>query len=230
MLSLAVVCTAAYVDAAGFLLYSGAYVSFMSGNTTRAGVFLASGFWDQAGLLAGVILTFVFGAAIGAMIIGVFKKRGQALILLAVGIGLGAVAALGVYWQMIRLNDLPRASLLTLPALMGVMNSAVRQVDKVSVGLTYITGSLTRLGSVIGSKIINRGVDDRTQNETILVLGSLWFAFLFGATCGGLAAGHYGLKCVLAPAALLVGFGVVRWRGADGATGARSEKRGASSG
>ncbi|MBV8587597.1 MAG: DUF1275 family protein [Verrucomicrobia bacterium] len=47
VLSLAVVCTAAYVDAAGFLLYSGAYVSFMSGNTTRAGVFLASGFWDQ---------------------------------------------------------------------------------------------------------------------------------------------------------------------------------------
>jgi uncharacterized membrane protein YoaK (UPF0700 family) len=212
VLSLAVVCTAAYVDAAGFLLYSGAYVSFMSGNTTRAGVFLARGSWDQAGLLAGVILVFVFGAAIGTMIIGVFKKRGQALVLLATGIGLGAVAGLGIYWQMIRLNDLPRASLLILPALMGVMNSAVRQIDKVSVGLTYITGSLAKLGTVIGSKIIQRGADEGTQNETILVLGSLCFAFLVGAACGGLAAGHYGLKCVLAPAAVLVGLGVVRWR------------------
>jgi uncharacterized membrane protein YoaK (UPF0700 family) len=212
VLSLAVACTAAYIDAAGFSLYSGAYVSFMSGNTTRAGVFLAKGLWQQGALLAGVIFAFVFGAAIGAVIISVFKKRGQALILLAAGIGLGAIAALGVYWQMIRLNDLPRASLLSLAALMGVLNSAVRQVDKVSVGLTYITGSLAKLGAIIGSKIINRGAGDETQNETIVVLGSLWFAFVIGAVGGGLAAGSYGLKCVLAPAAVLVGLGVIRWR------------------
>jgi uncharacterized membrane protein YoaK (UPF0700 family) len=212
VLSLAVACTAAYVDAAGFSLYSGAYVSFMSGNTTRAGVFLANGVWQPAVLLAGVILAFVFGAAVGAMVTGVFKKRGQALILLAAGIGLGAVAVLGFYWELIRLNELPRVSLLSLAALMGMLNSAVRQVDKISVGLTYITGSLTKLGAVIGSKIINRGAGDRIQDETIVVLGSIWLAFAIGAVCGGLAAGHYGLKCVLVPAGVLAGLGGVRWR------------------
>src|SRR5262249_32025481 len=145
-------------------------------------------------------------------ITSVFKKRGQALVLLATGIGLGAVADLGVYWQWIRLNDLPGASLLFLPALLGGMIFAVGKFDKVSLGLTYFTGSLAKLGRIIGSKIIHRGADDGTQNETILVLGSLCFAFLVGAACGGLAAGHYGLKCVLAPAAVLVGLGVVRWR------------------
>jgi uncharacterized membrane protein YoaK (UPF0700 family) len=47
LLSLAIACTAAYMDAVGFLLFSGVYLSFMSGNTTRAAVLLGKGAWQD---------------------------------------------------------------------------------------------------------------------------------------------------------------------------------------
>jgi uncharacterized membrane protein YoaK (UPF0700 family) len=43
LLSLVIAAAAAYVDASGFLLYSGVYLSFMSGNTTRAAVLVGRG-------------------------------------------------------------------------------------------------------------------------------------------------------------------------------------------
>jgi uncharacterized membrane protein YoaK (UPF0700 family) len=62
LLSLVIAAAAAYVDATGFLLYSGVYLSFMSGNTTRAAVLVGRGDWQQVAPAIGVIPTFVLGA------------------------------------------------------------------------------------------------------------------------------------------------------------------------
>jgi uncharacterized membrane protein YoaK (UPF0700 family) len=46
----------------------------MSGNTTRAAVLVGRGDWQQLAPAIGVIPTFVLGAAIGTVIVGIFKK------------------------------------------------------------------------------------------------------------------------------------------------------------
>src|ERR1700730_1817921 len=201
LLTLVIAAAAAYVDATGFLLYSGVYLSFMSGNTTRAAVLVGRGDWQQVAPAIGVIPTFVLGTAIGTAIIGISKRRGQAMVLFTAGIALAFVAALEVYF---RPNDMRPGLLFVLTATMGLLNPAIRRVDRVSVALTYVTGTLAKLGTAIGSKIINDGKNDGgDQSETILILASVWFAFFIGAISGGLAAAHYGLRCNIAPAIVL---------------------------
>ncbi len=57
---------AGYVDAIGFLLTGGFFVSFMSGNTTRLAIGLVAG-TAAAGIAAGLIALFVSGVVLGAL-------------------------------------------------------------------------------------------------------------------------------------------------------------------
>jgi uncharacterized membrane protein YoaK (UPF0700 family) len=212
LLSLVIAAVAAYVDATGFLLYSGIYLSFMSGNSTRAAVLVARGDWPQLAPVIGVIPTFVLGVTIGTVMNGIFKKQGQAIVSFTAGIALGVVAALEIYWLSVGSNDTRLGLFLVLAATMGLLNSTVQRVNKVTVGLTYVTGTLAKLGTAIGSQITNRGKSDGgNQSETILILVSMLFAFFIGAVCGGLAAAHYGLRCTIAPAIVLLLLGLLRW-------------------
>jgi uncharacterized membrane protein YoaK (UPF0700 family) len=134
------------------------------------------------------------------------------VVLLTVGIALAVVAALEVYWQSFRPNDMRSGLFFVLTATTGLLNPTVRRVDRISVGLTYVTGTLAKLGTAIGSTIINDGQSDaRDQSETILVLTAVWFAFFIGAICGGIAAAHYGLRCIIAPAIVLFVLGLLCW-------------------
>jgi uncharacterized membrane protein YoaK (UPF0700 family) len=212
LLSLAIAAVAAYVDATGFLLYSGIYLSFMSGNSTRAAVLVARGDWQPLAPVIGVIPTFVLGVTVGTLMNGSFKRQGQAIVFFTAGIALGLVAALEIYCQSIGTNDPRLALFFVLAATMGLLNSTVQRVDKVSVALTFVTGTLARLGMAIASQITHRGKsDDGGQSETIVVLTSMWFAFFLGALCGGLAAALYGLRCAIAPAIVLIVLGLWRW-------------------
>jgi uncharacterized membrane protein YoaK (UPF0700 family) len=212
LLTLVIAAAAAYVDATGFLLSSGVYLSFMSGNTTRAAVLVGRADWQQVTPAIGVIATFVLGTAIGTVIMGISKRQGQAMVLFTAGIALAFVAALEVYWQSLRPNDVPPGWLFVLTATMGLLNPAIQRVDRVSVALTYVTGTLAKLGTAIGSKIINHGKSAAgDQSETILILVSVWFAFFIGAISGGLAAARYGLRCIIAPAIVLFVLGLLCW-------------------
>ena len=50
---------AGYVDGIGFLHLGGLFVSFMSGNSTRMGVSLAEGDWQNAAAALGLVALFV---------------------------------------------------------------------------------------------------------------------------------------------------------------------------
>jgi uncharacterized membrane protein YoaK (UPF0700 family) len=203
---------AAYVDATGFLLYSGVYVSFMSGNTTRSAVLIGRGDWQQVAPAIGVIPTFVLGAAIGTLIIEIFKKLGQAVVLLTAGIALGIVASLEMWWQSVGSNDVRLELLFALAATMGLVNSVIQRVDRVTVSLTYVTGTLVKLGMAIGSRISHGGKSaGRGQSEPIFILTSVWVAFFTGTILGGIGAAHYGLRCIIAPAIVLFVLGVLYW-------------------
>ena len=212
LFSLVIASVAAYVDATGFLLYSGIYLSFMSGNSTRAAVLVARGDWQQLAPVAGVIPTFVLGVTVGTIMRGIFKRQGQAIVFSAAGIALGAVAALEIYGQAAGPNDTRLGLFLMLAATMGLLNSTVQRVDKVSVALTFVTGTLVKLGTAVGRQMTNRGRSDGgDQRETIVVLTSMYFAFFLGAVSGGLAAALYGLRCTIAPAIVLIGLGLLCW-------------------
>lgn len=212
LFSLVIAAVAAYVDATGFLLYSGIYLSFMSGNSTRAAVLVARGDWQQLAPVIGVIPTFLLGVTIGTIVRGIFKRQGQAMVFCTAGIALGVVAALEICGQSAGSNDTRLGLFLTLAASMGLLNSTVQRVDKVPVALTFVTGTLVKLGTALGRQMINRGQsDDGDQRETIVVLTAIYSAFFLGAICGGLAAALYGLRCTIAPAVVLIGLGLLCW-------------------
>jgi uncharacterized membrane protein YoaK (UPF0700 family) len=212
LLSLVIAAVAAYVDATGFLLYSGIYLSFMSGNSTRAAVLVARGDWQQLVPVIGVIPTFVLGVTIGTMMNGIFERLGQAIVFLTAGLSLGMVAGLEIYLRSVGSNDSRLGLFFMLAATMGLLNSTAQRVEKVPIGLTYVTGTLVKLGIAIGSQIINRSKSNGgDQSKVIVILTSVWFAFFLGAVCGGLAAALYGLRCTIPPAIVLIVLGLWRW-------------------
>jgi uncharacterized membrane protein YoaK (UPF0700 family) len=146
------------------------------------------------------------------MMHGIFKRQGQAIVFCTAGIALGIVAALEICGPLAGANDRRLGLFLMLAASMGLLNSTVQRVGRVSVALTFVTGTLVKLGTAIGRLIINRGPSEGgDQRETIVVLTSMYFAFFLGAVCGGLAAALYGLRCTIAPAIALIGLGLLYW-------------------
>src|SRR5260370_39218911 len=83
---------AGYVDAVGFLHLGGLFVSFMSGNSTRMGVSLAEGHWQNAAKALGLIGLFVIGAAAGSLIVLGRGAHRQSLVLLAEALLLAGAA------------------------------------------------------------------------------------------------------------------------------------------
>jgi uncharacterized membrane protein YoaK (UPF0700 family) len=138
---------AGYVDALGFLTTSGFFVSFMSGNSTRLAVGIAGARSDAmaAGIL---ILCFVAGVCAGAIVGAAAGRRQSAAILLLVAAMLAAAALL------IRHPPLWTAGLLALA--MGAENTIFEREGQAPLGLTYMTGSLVRIGLGLAGVVTGR--------------------------------------------------------------------------
>lgn len=85
-------CLAGFVDAIGFIHLGGLFVSFMSGNSTRLGVFIEEGRWHEAAETAGLISLFVIGAGVGNLIVLGLKAHRQTCVLLTEGVLLALAA------------------------------------------------------------------------------------------------------------------------------------------
>ena len=131
---------AGMTDAIGFLA-SGDFVSFMSGNTTRLAVAVSEGHFELVLRLALLVLTFVVGNALGVMIARSSRKRAWPLLALTALLLLSA-AFCGDYLELLAL-------LATILA-MGMLNAAVEEVNGLPIGLTYVTGALSRFGRGLG--------------------------------------------------------------------------------
>jgi uncharacterized membrane protein YoaK (UPF0700 family) len=137
---------AGYVDAVGFMTLGGFFVSFMSGNSTRLGVGLAMGEWDQAAIAFGLIALFVLGVVFGATVARRFgeERRSAVLaaeaVLLLIGAGLCTAG-----WR--------EAGMVAVVLAMGVENAVFQRQGDVGVGLTYMTGTLVRMGQRIATAL-----------------------------------------------------------------------------
>jgi uncharacterized membrane protein YoaK (UPF0700 family) len=164
---------AGMTDATGLAL-TGDFVSFMTGNTTRAALALGDGNLRHAAVLLSAIVVFVLGNAAGIVIAHFAERR--------IFVVLASVSA------MLALASLLTADSLTIPpfylivASMGMVNAAIEHIEGLPIGLTYVTGPLSRFGRGIGRWILG----DRRLDWTIQIVP--WIGMLAGAIVGALLA------------------------------------------
>lgn len=172
MLAAALAALAGYVDAIGFVKLGGLFVSFMSGNTTRLAVGLAGGS-AVALIAAGLIAAFLAGVIGGALIAAKAGPTRKAAVLslmamlLALAAMLDRIVAGG--W-----------AALAMAAAMGAANNVFLRDGEVSVGVTYMTGTLVKLGQRIAAALLG---DDAGGWAAYL---GLWLGLLAGAVAGAL--------------------------------------------
>lgn len=160
---------AGMTDASGLML-TGNFVSFMTGNTTRAALALGEGNLGHALVLLCAIATFIGGNALGVVVAHLSKRRvftvlGCVSLLLALASALPEPAFL-----------LPQFYLVVMA--MGMVNAAVEHIEGLPIGLTYVTGALSRFGRGIGRWIIG----ERSRDWTIQIVP--WGGMLCGAVTG----------------------------------------------
>jgi uncharacterized membrane protein YoaK (UPF0700 family) len=189
---------AGYVDAVGFLMTDGLFVSFMSGNSTRMAVGLAGGA-SNWGLTAGMILAFVLGAATGSFI-GRMTKAYRALAILTFVSVLLALAAV-----LSRLG----AGLWAFPVIalaMGAENTVFAEEGEVRIGLTYMTGALVKLGKNITAALMGGPPLDW------LPYLLLWFGLVCGAALGANVYAHLGAAALWGGAGAMAVLAVIASR------------------
>ena len=166
---------AGFVDAIGFIRSGGFFVSFMSGNSTRLAVGVVEHLRDA--LMAGaIILSFVAGVIGGTLLGSRFEERRAGAVLLFIAALLGSAAlsqAAGAFAVAIAL----------LAFAMGAENAVFEREGEVRIGVTYMTGSLVRVGSGIAGMLLGRGGNGWASYLL------LWLGFVAGAVAGALAYG-----------------------------------------
>ena len=188
---------AGYVDAIGFLHLGGLFVSFMSGNSTRLGVYLAQGHWSNAAEAIGLIALFVTGAGAGSLIVLIRSFYGQCWVLLAEASLLAAAAlfhALGA----------PLLAIAAMVLAMGLENAVFQAEGGAGLGLTYITGALVKVGQFAAAALTGG------RRWAWLPNLLLWAALVLGSLCGALAYHWINLAAIwFAAAAALALSGIV---------------------
>ncbi|KQO77033.1 YoaK family protein [Rhizobium sp. Leaf262] len=164
---------AGMTDAIG-LSMSGDFVSFMTGNTTRAALSLRAGDLSHATRLLLAILVFVSGNA-GGIIVANLSERRVVAVLCAVGLFLLLSAVL-------QGQGGKTAPFYLVVFAMGMINAAVENVEGLPIGLTYVTGALSRFGRGIGRFVLG----DRNLDWTIQLVP--WIGMISGALCGAVLA------------------------------------------
>ena len=174
---------AGYVDSVGFLQLGGLFVSFMSGNSTRMGVSLAEGHWQNAAEALGLIALFVLGALAGSLIALGRGATRQSRVLLAEA-SLLAAAALG------SALGLSSPAVAAIVRAMGLENAVFQVKGGGGLGLTYITGALVKVGQHAAAAL--KGGPRWSWLPDLL----LWAALVAGCVCGAFAYQRINLAAI----------------------------------
>ncbi|WP_323160181.1 YoaK family protein [Pseudomonas fluorescens] len=184
---------AGMTDAIGFMA-SGDFVSFMSGNTTRLAVAISDGDVSLTVRLVILVATFVFGNALGVVIGRLGGRRALPLLLCIATLLCGAAA-----WP----SEVQLPALLAAIVAMGMLNAAVEEVNGLAVGLTYVTGALSRFGRGLGRWIMG----ERRNGWRVQLVP--WSGMFIGAILGAVLEHHLGLKALYASGLLAALIGLV---------------------
>ena len=177
--------SAGYLDGYG-LVVLGTYVSFMSGNTTMTGVRAGQGNFAAA-LIPGIaIVGFVAGSAAGTVITHVRRRHAPWLVFLLIAALLVTVALVGGQ------GAHPKVDVALLSFAMGMVNPMLPKIGGESVSLTFMTGTLSRIGGHLGLALVGAAVPGSegawdTHLHRARVITQLWASFLIGAVLAAVA-------------------------------------------
>jgi uncharacterized membrane protein YoaK (UPF0700 family) len=197
---------AGYLDGYG-LLFLGAFVSFMSGNTTIAGLRSGQDNFHAALPSAIAVLSFLTGSFLGSLFSQSRLRHSHRLIFGLIAGLLAAVAGL----ERIGLWNAAEIALLSLA--MGMMNPALSKVGAQSVSLTFVTGTLSRIGGHLAAAAGRRRLPEgQGPGDSHLararIDASVWLGFLAGAGLSGMAASYFRMWALLPPCAVMIALSV----------------------
>jgi uncharacterized membrane protein YoaK (UPF0700 family) len=182
---------AGYVDAIGFLSLGGFFVSFMSGNSTRLAVGVA-GVPAEAIIAGRLIACFVLGVIVGSLVgRAAGQKRRPAVLAMVAGMLAAAALLAG--------SGFPEIAMLFVAAAMGAENTTFERDGEVSIGLTYMTGTLVKLGQRLAAALTGGPA------WAWLPYALLWLGLESGAVIGALAFPAIGLGGLWFAAAAAMG-------------------------
>ena len=175
---------AGYTDGYGLRQFS-TFISFMSGNTTIAGVYVGEQKFHAALPEAVAIFFFLAGTFLGHWILVGKYRHSHRIVLLTSAAFMAAFVILNL-----RVAFIAEVGIALLSVSMGIMNPAVARIGAESVNLTFVTGALNKLGNHLA--LAARGTtpqDAQGPRDTHLrragLEGGLWLAFCVGAIFAG---------------------------------------------
>jgi uncharacterized membrane protein YoaK (UPF0700 family) len=175
---------AGYTDGYGLRQFN-TFISFMSGNTTIAGVSVGEQKFHAALPEAVAIIFFLVGTFLGHWILVGKYRHSHRIVLLTSAAFMAAFVILNL-----RVAFIAEVGIALLSASMGIMNPAVARIGAESVNLTFVTGALNKLGNHLA--LAARGTppqDAQGSRDTHLrragLEGGLWLAFCAGAIFAG---------------------------------------------
>ena len=197
-LAIALSTLAGFVDAQGYLALGGLFVAFMSGNSTVLGVAVGEARGPRTALAAGLVAAFVAGVMVGTWVGRPFGVRRGPVVLLVMA---GMLAAAG---------GLHRAGL-TVPAglvaalAMGTEDTVFQTKGGPGMGLTYMTGTLVRLGQRLAEAAVGE------PWQAVLADAVLWAGMVVGAALGTAVYQAIGLDGLWGAAAVALGMAGLVW-------------------
>jgi uncharacterized membrane protein YoaK (UPF0700 family) len=195
---------AGYVDAIGFLKLGGFFVSFMSGNSTRLGVGLATGNAGAVLTVLALVASFVAGVVLGALTARAFgeSRRSPVLVLEAVLLASGAA---------LLMLGFDTAGVTAVAMAMGAENAVFQRNGDIAIGLTYMTGALVKAGQRIAGALVGGEPSDWPR----YVL--LWLGLAAGGALGALTYVTVGASALWLAVVVVAGGAIWaehRWRSA----------------
>ena len=196
-----------YVDSYTLLNF-GVYASFMSGNTTSAGLHAGHAKFALAAHSLLPIPFFVLGIFMGTLLVLANINQGLPRHSFLVA-GLLTVDIAGIYF------DWPGwLSITVLSTAMGIMNTSITHVGGQAVNLGFVTGDLNNLAQRLAMGTRRdpvpqmQGPWDNHWWRAALLAG-IWTAFLIGAVLGAALASRFTMWALLLPVLALLVFGLL---------------------
>jgi len=222
---------AGFVDAVGYITLHGLFVAHMSGNTVKFGVYAGRGDLAVVAPVGFAVVVFVAGIAIGTIAAEVTsRRRHRSVAATVLGVQTALIAAFMLYGSTLLDGHEVRGHslggfyvLATLAVLsMGLQTAALRQLGGRAISTTYVTGVLTSLTQEATnyafwlhdrehrdeehsflSRVLGLGSRHESRGR-VLLLASVWLAYISGAVLGSYLDGPLELWALLLPLAVLV--------------------------
>ncbi len=190
---------------------AGVYSSNMTGNVSALATNLGLADLAVAGAYLTLVLSFIAGAAVSALLINAGRRRRLAGIY-AFSILAEALLLIGLACIDLWLTGSARGRCLAygLSFLMGLQNAVVTRISNARVRTTHVTGMVTDIGIELGNllDLARQGAAGRAEAEfngdKLRLHGFTVLSFLGGAVCGLLAYRRFGPYFLFAAALLLL--------------------------